>query len=286
MFHAGDGNIHPILLFDERDPEQVRRVLRASHEILDECIACGGSVTGEHGIGVEKMSFMPKLFTPEDLAAMAAIRLVFNPQGRCSPDKMLPGGGGCLEKTSPGPQGVGLTEFGASRVPERPPFSRFRRLPGLFRTGEARPPEPHEEPQLLSLYLPGPDARSAEGLAMRDGGQTVQEYCEALLMRALDAEDARSRAEAVGVHHDLMEDVWKPRPRPRHRGRVEASSLSADRGSPATVAPGLMDGPRAAVFRPRRGRRRLVPGGLRRGEPVHETIAGDLLGAGPARRRE
>jgi len=102
VFHAGDGNIHPILLFDERDPEQVRRVLEASHEILDECIACGGSVTGEHGIGVEKMSFMPKLFTPDDLAAMAAIRDVFNPKGLCSPEKMLPGGGGCIERKSPG----------------------------------------------------------------------------------------------------------------------------------------------------------------------------------------
>src|SRR5713101_7510058 len=51
VFHAGDGNIHPIILFDERDQEQVQRVLRASHEILEACIACGGSVTGEHGIG-------------------------------------------------------------------------------------------------------------------------------------------------------------------------------------------------------------------------------------------
>ena len=102
VFHAGDGNIHPILLFDERDPEQVRSVLEASHAILDECIACGGSVTGEHGIGVEKMSFMPKLFTPDDLAAMVAVRRVFNPEGRCSPEKMLPGGGGCVERSHPG----------------------------------------------------------------------------------------------------------------------------------------------------------------------------------------
>ena len=79
VFHAGDGNIHPILLFDERDPDQVRRVLEASHEILEECINVGGSVTGEHGIGVEKMSFMPKLFSPEDLAAMVALRTAFNP---------------------------------------------------------------------------------------------------------------------------------------------------------------------------------------------------------------
>jgi len=102
VFHAGDGNIHPILLFDERDAEQVKRVLLASHEILDECIALGGSVTGEHGIGVEKMEFMPKLFTPEDLAAMVALRRTFNPEGRCSPDKMLPGGAGCIERKSPG----------------------------------------------------------------------------------------------------------------------------------------------------------------------------------------
>jgi glycolate oxidase len=102
VFHAGDGNIHPILLFDERDADQVRRVLEASHEILDECIALGGSVTGEHGIGVEKMAFMPRLFGPEDLAAMVALRTTFNPEGRCSPEKMLPGGGGCLERKSPG----------------------------------------------------------------------------------------------------------------------------------------------------------------------------------------
>jgi len=102
VFHAGDGNIHPILLFDERDPEQVTRVLQASHEILEECIAVGGSVTGEHGIGVEKMEFMPQLFSPADLAAMVALRDTFNPLGRCSPQKMIPTGGGCIEKKSPG----------------------------------------------------------------------------------------------------------------------------------------------------------------------------------------
>lgn len=102
VFHAGDGNIHPILLFDERDPEQVKRVLVASHEILEECIRVGGSVTGEHGIGVEKMEFMPQLFSPQDLAAMVALRDTFNPEGRCSPRKVLPNGGGCLEKKSPG----------------------------------------------------------------------------------------------------------------------------------------------------------------------------------------
>jgi glycolate oxidase len=97
VFHAGDGNIHPILLFDERDQDQVRRVLGASHEILEECVRCGGSVTGEHGIGVEKLDFMPKLFTPEDLAFMVRLRDAFNPENRCSPHKMFPTAGACAE---------------------------------------------------------------------------------------------------------------------------------------------------------------------------------------------
>ncbi|MCE9529944.1 MAG: FAD-binding protein [Planctomycetes bacterium] len=97
VFHAGDGNLHPILLFDERDADQVKRVLGASHEILDECINLGGSVTGEHGIGVEKIDFMAKLFTPEDLAMMVRLRTAFNPENRCSPNKMLPTAGACAE---------------------------------------------------------------------------------------------------------------------------------------------------------------------------------------------
>jgi glycolate oxidase len=97
VFHAGDGNIHPILLFDERDADQVKRVLAASHEILEECIHCGGSVTGEHGIGVEKIDLMPKLFAPEDLATMLRLRQAFNPTNICSPAKMLPTAGACHE---------------------------------------------------------------------------------------------------------------------------------------------------------------------------------------------
>lgn len=95
VFHAGDGNIHPILLFDERDEDQVRRVLAASDDILSKCIDLGGSVTGEHGIGVEKISFMNRLFTPEDLAVMKSIHDCFNPASLCSPGKMLPVSAGC-----------------------------------------------------------------------------------------------------------------------------------------------------------------------------------------------
>jgi glycolate oxidase len=102
VFHAGDGNIHPILLFDERDANQVKRVLQASHDILEECLRCGGSVTGEHGIGVEKIDFMPRLFTPEDMDTMLRLRSAFNPESRCSPYKIFPTAGACIEPSKAG----------------------------------------------------------------------------------------------------------------------------------------------------------------------------------------
>ena len=88
--HAGDGNVHPILLFDERDREQVERALAAGRELLEECIACGGSITAEHGVGVEKIGLMSRQFAPADLEAMVRVRDAFNPAGRLCPGKVLP----------------------------------------------------------------------------------------------------------------------------------------------------------------------------------------------------
>ncbi len=95
VFHAGDGNIHPILLFDERDEDQIARVLKSSDEILSKCIELGGSVTGEHGIGIEKIDFMKQLFSTNDLEVMNDLRVALNPGGLCSPGKMLPTAGAC-----------------------------------------------------------------------------------------------------------------------------------------------------------------------------------------------
>ncbi|MCI0744158.1 MAG: FAD-binding protein [Verrucomicrobia subdivision 3 bacterium] len=95
VFHAGDGNIHPLILYDERDPAQVKRALEASQAILEKCIELGGSVTGEHGIGVEKIDFMARQFSPDDLEAMRLLRRVFDPNGRCNPHKMFPGSKRC-----------------------------------------------------------------------------------------------------------------------------------------------------------------------------------------------
>jgi glycolate oxidase len=88
--HAGDGNVHPILLFDESDRQQVQRAVAAGREILEECIACGGSITAEHGIGVEKLALMDRLFAPADLEAMRRVRRAFDPTGCLNPGKLIP----------------------------------------------------------------------------------------------------------------------------------------------------------------------------------------------------
>jgi glycolate oxidase len=95
VFHAGDGNLHPLILYDERDADQIRRALAASDDILTRCVELGGSVTGEHGIGAEKIDFMAKQFSPDDLDAMRMLRRVFDPEGRCNPHKMFPGSKRC-----------------------------------------------------------------------------------------------------------------------------------------------------------------------------------------------
>jgi glycolate oxidase len=91
VFHAGDGNIHPIALYDERDPEQTERVLEASAKILTRAMDLGGSPTGEHGIGLEKVGLLTAMYSQQDLAAMRRLRAVFDPDQRANPCKVFGG---------------------------------------------------------------------------------------------------------------------------------------------------------------------------------------------------
>jgi glycolate oxidase len=97
IFHAGDGNLHPLLLFDARDPQQAASVLQAAKEILLKCVEMGGSLTGEHGVGLEKRDLMPMFFSDDDLEMMRSLKSVFNPQGTLNPNKVLPAGRVCGE---------------------------------------------------------------------------------------------------------------------------------------------------------------------------------------------
>ncbi len=97
VFHAGDGNLHPVTLFDERDADEAQRVLAAGMDILRVCIDLGGSLTGEHGIGTEKLDAMALMFTDDDLAVFRRVREAFNPDGLCNPGKVVPTGAECRE---------------------------------------------------------------------------------------------------------------------------------------------------------------------------------------------
>ena len=92
VFHAGDGNLHPNILFDRSDPEEVARVEKASAEIMRLCMAAGGTITGEHGVGLDKKAYMPLAYGPEEIRLMWGLRRVFDPDGVLNPGKVLPDG--------------------------------------------------------------------------------------------------------------------------------------------------------------------------------------------------
>ncbi len=100
VFHAGDGNLHPLILYDASEPGELERAVAAGAEIMRACIEVGGSITGEHGIGIEKMDFMPLMYSEADLAAMQKLRAVFNPEGRMNPGKIFPTSRACGEVAS------------------------------------------------------------------------------------------------------------------------------------------------------------------------------------------
>jgi glycolate oxidase len=97
VFHAGDGNLHPNILYDPREPGIEARVVAAGGEILKVCAEVGGSISGEHGIGLEKADYMPLIFTGADLECMRRVKHAFNPRGLCNPGKIFPSRKACGE---------------------------------------------------------------------------------------------------------------------------------------------------------------------------------------------
>ena len=97
VFHAGDGNLHPLMLFDRRKPGDTERMLEAGKQIIQFCVSVGGALSGEHGIGTEKRDYMTLVYTAEDLAAMAGLKNAFDPGGRFNPGKLFPKGYVCGE---------------------------------------------------------------------------------------------------------------------------------------------------------------------------------------------
>src|SRR6185436_13276072 len=95
VFHAGDGHLHPLLVFDKREPGVMDRVYKAGEEIVSVSVAAGGVLSGEHGIGLEKRDYMPMMFALADLAAQGCMRAAFEPTGLANPTKVLPSPASC-----------------------------------------------------------------------------------------------------------------------------------------------------------------------------------------------
>ncbi|MEY3033683.1 MAG: hypothetical protein RLZ86_305 [Actinomycetota bacterium] len=100
VFHAGDGNLHPLIVFDKREPGVLERVHEAGRRIVEASVAAGGVLSGEHGIGLEKRDYMPLMFDENDLAAQSALRRAFDPLGLANPAKVLPSPSGCGDSST------------------------------------------------------------------------------------------------------------------------------------------------------------------------------------------
>lgn len=106
VFHAGDGNLHPLIVFDRRQPGVLEKVHEAGEAIIEVCVTAGGSLSGEHGIGLEKRDAMPLVFSAADLEAQNKLRAAFDPAGLCNPEKVLPRGGSRCADLADVPEGA------------------------------------------------------------------------------------------------------------------------------------------------------------------------------------
>ncbi len=97
VFHAGDGNLHPLILFDSRVPGETEKAVQAGSDVLQVCADVGGSITGEHGVGIEKREEMTYIFSREEIDLQLKVRDVFNPHNLCNPDKIFPSPSRCVE---------------------------------------------------------------------------------------------------------------------------------------------------------------------------------------------
>jgi len=104
VFHAGDGNLHPLICFDSRSADQVQRVKEAGRELMQICVAAGGTITGEHGVGFDKRELLPFVFSESDMNAMLSVRVAFDPTGLCNPGKIIPMLKGCGEGRAIAPE--------------------------------------------------------------------------------------------------------------------------------------------------------------------------------------
>jgi len=186
VFHAGDGNLHPFICFDSRSPDEVQRVKEAGRELMETCVSAGGTITGEHGVGLDKRDFLPLIFSDDDMDTMLRVRAAFDPLGLCNPGKIIPLLRGCGEARV-------LSEPRADRGPQA-----GSPLGVVDATGSPRGPGPSLQQRgaasLKNLEVDTPERRSHSGLKGGKAAGPGRGY--------FDPDDAAKQLSAiVGVAH-------------------------------------------------------------------------------------
>ena len=178
VFHAGDGNLHPLICFDSRSPQEVLNVKEAGRELMEVCVRAGGSITGEHGVGFDKRELLPLIFSDDDMETMLLVRAAFDPLGLMNPGKIIPVLRGCGEGRSV----ASLSNNGdGEKVSELP-------QPGAGR------PQERSHASLIPVVAKPPEIR---GFSAASGGaaakppttvapNSIQELCEVVRVAAAE----------------------------------------------------------------------------------------------------
>ena len=133
VFHAGDGNLHPLIMFDPQDEAMVERMHVAGQQVMEWCVQQGGTITGEHGVGSEKMKYMPLMFSPEELQVQQEVKDIFDPRHLLNPNKIIPPFQVEAKQIKPAPAGTTFTPTGAEEISD------------AFRAWSAQDPAPRVE---------------------------------------------------------------------------------------------------------------------------------------------
>lgn len=194
VFHAGDGNLHPLICFDSRFPEQVHSVKEAGRELMEACVRAGGSITGEHGVGLDKRELLPLIFSAADMDTMLRVRAAFDPTGLCNPGKIIPILRGCGEAraVSPAtqataPEAVDL--LGARKV-----------LPATQATAQ-------EAGDLLGARAPRPQVKDTGGQSLAPLGSFDSDLASERLGQIVGAYNVSTSSYKLTVTPESIEQV-------------------------------------------------------------------------------
>src|SRR4030095_6522951 len=179
VFHAGDGNLHPFICFDSRSEDQVRRVKEAGRELMETCVRAGGSITGEHGVGLDKRDYLPLIFSEADMNTMLKVRAAFDPVGMCNPGKIIPMLRGCGEARAVSPSLIQTQDNGKGARSFIPPQQTETAVAPVVRTAIAS--EPHKLALRLSAIV-GPAYVSGSPLTVEP--ETFEQAVEVMKFSA------------------------------------------------------------------------------------------------------